>query len=278
MKVGLRSTSSLSVIFVGRPELELQTPSTCEWAKTHFVGVGTEWDPAIEAIKDIAAAVCIIFDPYSLTAAQLAQAPGLKIGVLTHIPSAEEVERLRSLVSDRGFRWFTSPDPGPKEVQGLPILQTLPPLVDAARLPKSPNWAARGHRILAPTAAPIVGLEKLELLPSTSDPWAALKALKDSAVMLCVAGSRDLLRLLSLSLGHLVICEEELPLHWGFEVEEEYLLYARERWKEILAQLGNAPNSFRAIRIRAWQKARELFDASGAFRRLVHDALWLSTS
>src|SRR5262249_57197965 len=114
--------------------------------------------------------------------------------------------------------------------------------------------------------------------PSTNDPWAALEALKHSAVMLCAAGSRDQLRLLSLSLGHLVICEEELPLHWGFEVEEEYLLRPREQWEELLAELGNAPNSYRAVRIRAWQKARELFDASGAFRRLVHDALWLSTS
>src|SRR5262249_7171410 len=153
MKPTPQRATKLSIAFAGRPELELQTPALCDWAKAQFVTVEADWDPALAKIEEIAADVCILFDPYSLGAAQLARAPGLKIGVLTRKGSHQELERLKPLVSERGFRWFTYPEP--VEAEGLPILQTLPPLVDAARLPSSPDWAPVGRRVLALTAEPV---------------------------------------------------------------------------------------------------------------------------
>jgi hypothetical protein len=59
------------------------------------------------------------------------------------------------------------------------------------------------------------------------------------------------------------------------EEEDEYLVRPVKEWPNLINKEQEGLGYFRAVRVRAWQKVRELFDASRVFRRLASDAVLL---
>ena len=269
--------SALTVLFAGHPEFALQAPSECGWARTRFVPIEESWDRAIEEITNILPDVCIFYNPDALTQSQLQQIPGLKIGVLTREYSSAQLRQLSQLTFKGGLRWFTSPEPttGAREI--LPVLQTLPPLVDTVCLPSSPDFSVNTALVLGSRDSN-PKLDDIERLREGKDPQAILRVLKQSGVVLCSADAGEYPQLLALALGQLLVRDRELPRHWGFESEDEYLIRPSEDWIRMLAEVQRAPGRFRPVRIRAWQKVREMFDASAVMQRLVCDARWLAAA
>jgi hypothetical protein len=268
--------SVFTVLFAGSADFALQVPSECGWAQTRFVPVKEGWDGAIEEIANSLPDVCVFFNPEFLTSAQLQRLPGLKVGVLTREYDPDRLRRLARLTVEGGFRWFTSPEPATRARQVLPVLQTLPPLVDTARLPSSPDFGLHTAVMLGSRDSNEPNLKGIERLREAEDSLAMLEALKQSGVVFCSADASEYAQLLALALGQLVVWDRELPPHWGFEREDEYLIRPSEDWMKTLAEVERAPSRFRPVRIRAWQKVREMFDASAVMHRLVCDARWLA--
>src|SRR5262249_29156898 len=154
----------------------------------------------------------------------------------------------------------------------LPVLQALPPLVDTARLPSSPDFTVRSALMLGSTGSNLPKLDGVEQLREGVDAQAILEALKQSGVVLCSADAGEYPQLVALALGQLLVCDRELPRYWGFEQEDEYLVRPPGEWMKTLAEVERAPRRFRPVRIRGWQKVREMFDASAVMQRLVYDA------
>jgi hypothetical protein len=210
----------------------------------------------------------------------------MKIGLIpAPLDDFETFAKLKDLTGQgsNALQWLTWPEsPVPAELAGLPWLQTLPLPVDTSRFTEGPRLQ-RTH-ILAPEwaspAAPVLeSIRKrasVELLPRGLEPSALLERLEDAGVLLYSSheplGRADPLPMLALARGLLLIADTPFPADWYVEPEDEFLVRGGEDMVRAVDALTRMPGSFHAVRVRAWQKVREAFDASSAFQRLLHDA------
>jgi hypothetical protein len=87
-------------------------------------------------------------------------------------------------------------------------------------------------------------------------------------------GRDDLLPVLALATGALLVTRAAFPDDWAIEDGEEYLhvLAAHtDALLRVLAEFRSAGERFASVRIRAWQRAKDWFDASRCFERLLSD-------
>lgn len=275
---------------VGAPELELHFPSRCRWATARFVAVEHgRWRAAVDEAVALAPDVVVIADPHELPPAELARLPGVKACWVTRpLPSSEDAAHLRAAceASAGGARfdllaWHEEP---PDEAAGLPLLQVLPPPVDAARCLPAPRLDVR--RVLVPAwARPPRGcLARLRRnadvaeipLDAPTASWPDILASGGALAYWSHAqlGRLDPLPLLALANGLLLISNVPFPEPWGIEQEDEYLMRRSEDQMACAVEdTLRLPDATRAVRARAFQKVREAFDAEAAFHRLAHDAL-----
>lgn len=287
MKV-LSPSVRAKVALLGRPTFEPHLPRTAEWAELRFFALGEDGGAtAVEEARAWGAETCIVLEPQRLDEGTAARLPGMKLGLVPFpLDDAESLSRLKRLAGpgSAGFRWLTWPEsPVPAGLAGLPWLQTLPLPVDTGRFSEGPRLRQTGLLVpewAAPTASVLERLREqvpVELLPAGLEPRALLERLEGAGVLLYSAreplGRRDALPLLALARGLLLISDTSFPAEWNVEPEDEYLVVrGPEDWAREVEALARRPGSFHAVRVRAWQKVREAFDASAAFQRLLHDA------
>jgi hypothetical protein len=286
MKV-LLSSARTKVAILGRPLFEPHVPRTAGWADFRFLALGEDGGAAAaDEARTWGADACIVLEPQRLGESTAARLPGMKIGVVpAPLDDAETFAKLKRLTDpgSAGLRWLTWPEaPVPTGLAGLPWLQTLPLPVDTSRFTDGPRLQRTG--LLVPEWASPGGavLERLrervpvELLPGGLEPLALLERLEGAGVLLYSAreplGRREPLPLLALARGLLLLSDTPFPADWNVEPEDEYLVRGGEDLVRAVDALARRPGSFHAVRVRAWQKVREAFDASAAFQRLLHDA------
>jgi hypothetical protein len=277
----------MKVAFLGRSTFEPHAPRTAEWAEVRFFALGEDGGaPAVEEARTWGAETHLLFEPQRLGRDVLSRLPGMKIGIVpTALDGTEAFAKLKELTSPgtNALRWLTWPEsPVPSELAGLPWLQTLPLPVDTRRFTEGPRLQ-RTHLLVpewaSPTAAVLESLRKLasvELLPRGLEPSALLERLEGAGVLLYSSreplGRSDPLPMLALARGLLLIADTPFPADWYVEPEDEFLVRGGEDMVRAVDALTRRPGSFHAVRVRAWQKVREAFDASSAFQRLLHDA------
>lgn len=286
MKV-LPSSARKKVAILGRPLFEPHVPRTAGWAELRFLALGDDsGTAAADEARTWGADTCIVLEPQRLGESAAARLPGLKIGVVpAPFDDAGSLERLKRLTArgSAGLRWLTWPEaPVPTGLTGLPWLQTLPLPVDTDRCTDGPRLRRTGLLVPEWASPGTAMLERLrerlpvELLPGGLEPPALLERLEGAGVLLYSAreplGRRDPLPLLALARGLLLLSETPFLADWNVEPEDEYLVRGGEELVRTVDALARRPGSFHAVRVRAWQKVREAFDASAAFQRLLHDA------
>ncbi|WP_257455763.1 hypothetical protein [Archangium lipolyticum] len=272
----------MKVAFLGRPVFEPHVPRTAEWAEFRFFALGGDGGvSAADEVRAWGAGACLVFEPQRLDGAVVARLPGMKVGI---VPAPFDGVESLAVLSE--FRWLTWPEsPIPAGLASLPWLQTLPLPVDTHRFTGGPRLQRTGLLVpeWASPSAPV--LERIrervpvELLPRGLEPSALLERLEGAGVLLHSSheplGRNDPLPMLALSRGLLLIADTPFPADWYVEPEDEYLLRKGEEQVRAVDELARMPGSFFAVRVRAWQKSREAFDASAAFQRLLHDACLL---
>ncbi|PTL76168.1 hypothetical protein DAT35_51300 [Vitiosangium sp. GDMCC 1.1324] len=283
----------MKVALLGRSAFEPHVPRTAEWAELRFFSLGEDGGATATAADEArtwGAEACLIFEPQRLGEDVVARLPGMKIGIVpAPLEDFESFAKLSTLTrpGGSGLRWLTWPEsPVPAELASLPWLQTLPLPVDTRRFTEGPRLQRTG--ILVPewaSPAPAV-LERIreqlpvELLPRGLEPSALQERLEGAGVLLYSSGEplgrNDPLPMLALSRGLLLIADTAFPADWYVEPEDEFLVRSGEAMVRAVDALMRRPGSFHAVRVRAWQKVRETFDASALFQRLLHDASLMS--
>lgn len=288
MRVHPPSPTLQRVAFLGEPAFEPHVPLQAAWAQVRFFPVTAgQWEAAIDAARTWGADATLVFRPQDVTPELAARLPGaMRIGIIpSPLFSAAEIELLsRTSGPDvKGFRWLTYLEtPTSPELSRLPLLQTLPLPVDTARCATGPRLDSR--RVLvadwaSPTPEALEALRKVapvDLLSAHATPDEVTRALEQAGTL--VYASRDLmgrfdpLPLLAMAHGLLVIADTVFASDWYVEPEDEFLYRPDSHWARAMDEVLRMPVSFRAVRIRAWQKMREAFDASACFQRVLHDA------
>lgn len=285
----------IRVVFLGAAELERHFPSRCDWASVRFVVVAPDTaGAAVEATLAFSPDVTVVADPQDLHGARLDLLPGVKVAMITPRSAARGdasalARRLRAWAGARHFDYFTWFEEPPRDAEALPLLQVLPLPVDTERCLSRPQLELR--RVLVPTWAgpPPSCLARLrqcaeivELPPLVApDSWSEVLGTGGALVYWSRGplGRLDPLPLSALANGLLVIANTPFPGPWGIEAEDEYLLRpSQDMVVRAVQESVRFPDAMRAVRMRAWQKAREAFSADGAFHRLVHDALLFQKS
>jgi len=273
---------SLRVAFVARRRFEFQVPQRTTWADSAWFPVADDWGVAISSASKFKPDVTFVFEPLSRGGLLTDEIPGVKVGIVTEQPSqAELAEAVRRHRSGAGtpywFTWFEDPSP---EANDLPFLAVLAAFVDTCRLPHPPRLEQA--EVAVPTWARPPDMQiPAEVLPDHRDPLRTQDALSRHGILLHYA--KEPVRLsdaviLALGHGQLVISNRAFPVEYGLEEEDEYLVRPPNEWPKIIEKEQEGLGYFRAVRVRAWQKTRELFDASTIFRRLAHDALVLKST
>jgi hypothetical protein len=233
----------LRVAFLCAERDTLHVPARCSWADARVFAVRDGvWTAAVEKARRFGAEVCVVLRPQEVGAEQLASAPGLKVEVTSPLPI--DVERC-----------------------------LLAPDLDAAEV-AVPEWAR----------PPPAVLERLRLetrvraIPADAPPlaWPDLLAGVGAVAYWTTEALHgvDPFPLVVLANGVLLASNAAFPEAWAIEPEDEYLHRpAEDDLAHAVLEALRVPQSVRAIRARAWQKAREAFSADAAYQRLVHDAL-----
>ncbi len=272
---------TLRIAFLGSRKFELQVPAEDHSGGASFFAVAEDSRPSIANARMFGPDVTFVFDPFSFPRSELDSVPGIKVGIVSEQPTPGELnETVRRHRAGRGaFDWFTWFEEPPPQIADLPFLAVIGAVVDTRRLPNPP--ALERLEVAVPTWAqpPDVSISA-ELLPGHSDPFKLREVLSRHGILLYY--SKEPLRLsdpaLVLALGHgqLVISNQAFPVQCGLEEEDEYLVRPVKEWPKLINKEQEGLGYFRAVRVRAWQKVRELFDASRVFRRLASDATMLN--
>jgi hypothetical protein len=267
----------LRIAFLGSRKFELQVPAEDDSGETSFFAVAEDSRPSIADAHRFGPDVTFVFDPFSFHGSELDSVPGIKIGVVNKQPSPGELNEAvrRHRAGLRVFDWFTWFKEPPSQASDLPFLAVVGAVVDTRRLPDPP--ALERVEVAVPTwARPPDESISAEFLPANTDPLQLREVLSRHGILLYY--SKEPLELsdpaLVLALGHgqLVISNQAFPAQCGLEEEDEYLVRPVKEWPELISKEREGVGYFRAVRVRAWQKVRELFDASRVFRRLATDA------
>lgn len=276
------------VAFVGGPRHRLHAPLSNDWAECQFfLTGGSAVNALVDSVTRWRAEITVVFAPNELSFEIARALPGMKLGILdAPLISAEERGRLARLQEDCGFSAFTCVSE-PTDDEGRPHFQQVLPLpIDTSlfaagpRLDRwsvlIPEWAC----LPAPLLAELRQRHPVTVLPSQSDPNAILAAVREHGVLVYsaydVMGRFDPLPLLALAAGLLLVGDRPFPGRWGIEPDDEYLIREGSQLVWALDEAVAQRQATQAIRVRAWQKSREAFAASAAFKRLIHDALLLA--
>src|ERR1700687_3657831 len=268
------------VAFVGDRRFELGYPKNCSWAASSFVPVEASWTTALAQAAAMSPAVSVLFNPFAAGADDLRRVGGLKIGVVTRALSSEEGRQLRALCAmPAGLKWLTWFAEVSLDRNSLRILGILPSIVDTARVVEGPSLN-RWEIAIAGFPPPEFNLHRsCSRLSSTCAPQFLMEMLSRSGILLYYSENPvdvlDPVIVLALTFGHLLITNNRFSRLWGLESEEDYLVRPVRVWRKTIQAVQEGPEDFREVRVRAWQKARELLDASKAFQRLITDALLL---
>ena len=285
----LLPSNSVRLGFLGPEAFEPHAPGSTDWAESQFFSVRDgDWDSAVDRAATWQPDVCVVFGPHQVERSALSRLRGLKVGVIAApLPGPEALDRLRKVTTGdaHGFRWLTYfENPAPAGLADLPLLQTLPLPIDTSRTPTAirfdqhtilvPEWASPGEamlkelRQLAPTRLIPFGSTTRELLSALSTAGVVVYSSRD------LLGRLDPLPLLALGHGLLLVADTCFPPDWYIEPEDEFLVRGGDQLVPAVDAHLRMPEAYRSVRVRAWQKIREAFDASAAFKRLVHDA-WM---
>lgn len=283
----LPPSARMKVAFIGRPAFELHVPREAEWAELRFFALGEDGGATVaEEVRAWGAEACLIFEPHRLGEDRVTRLPGMKVGILpAPLDGFEAFAKLSALArpGGSGLRWLTWPEsPVPAELTGLPWLQTLPLPVDTSRFTDGPRLQRTGLLVpewASPAASVLERIRErapIELLSRGMSSSALLSRLDEASGLLYASheplGRTDPLPMLALARGLLLISDTSFPADWYVESEDEFLVRGGEDMVRAVDALTRMPGSFHAVRVRAWQKMREAFDASAAFQRLLHDA------
>lgn len=281
------------VAFLGEPGFEPHVPRSADWTQARFFPVREGgWQEAMAAAGEWGAQACVVFRPQELSLELAARLPGeMKVGVIpAPVFSAEEFQRLArtSGPDSGGFRWLSYMEwPPPPELARLPLLQVLPLPVDTARFAAGPRLERRGL-VTVDWACPdrhllerIQLMAPVEVLPSGMPMPEVLERLASAGVLLYssrdMLGRFDVLPLLAMAQGLLLVSNSSFSPDWYIEPEDEFLPRMGEDMIRAVDEFMRFPEAHKAVRIRAWQKMREAFDASACFKRMLHDASLLAS-
>jgi hypothetical protein len=281
----------MKVAIIGRPVFEPHVPREVAWAELRFFALGEDGGTTVvEETRAWGAETCLVLEPQRLGEDRVARLPGLKVGIIpAPLEGFETFAKLLALVrpGGSGLRWLTWPEsPVPAELSGLPWLQTLPLPVDTSRFSDGPRLQRTGLLVpewALPSASVLERIRErtpVEVLPRGMSSSALLSRLDEAGVLLYASheplGRTDPLPMLALARGLLLISDTPFPTDWYVEPEDEFLVRGGEEMVRAVDALARMPGSFHAVRVRAWQKVREAFDASAALQRLLHDASLLA--
>jgi hypothetical protein len=281
------------VAFLGDPSFEPHVPVSADWAEVRFFPVhGSEWEDAVEAARQWGAHATIVFRPQDVSPELAVRLPGaMKVGVIpAPLFSAEDFRglELNAGPESGGFRWLTYLEsPPPSELARLPLLQVLPLPVDTARFAAGPRLGQRGL-ITVDWACPhqnllerIRTIAPVEVLPSDMPLPQVIERLGSAGALLYSSrdalGRFDTVPMLAMAQGLLLISDSTFAPEWVIEPEDEFLPRVGDFMLRAVDEFLRIPEAHKAVRVRAWQKLREAFDASACFKRMLYDASLLAS-
>ncbi|MDX2011458.1 MAG: hypothetical protein SFW67_14765 [Myxococcaceae bacterium] len=254
-------------------------PLESAWADLRCFPVSSGWNLAATeaALFRPHVTYCVLDEHFD--AASATSIPGLRVGLVTRPPHGSRgpwpLQAWREALD--GLTWFEPPPEGEPDP-----LAVLPLPVNRARLPP-PDFSRRGvvvPRWAAPSAEVMERLGRMEELV-VLEPGGSLDAhlaLLDTAAIFLTAGydatgRLDPLPLQALARGLLVIATTGFPPLWGIEPEDDFLVRPEAKLLAAVDEVLRIPDTARAVRLRAFQKAAEFFDADDVFARLTVDVL-----
>lgn len=268
----------LRVAVLATPETSWRLPAVWPGLDVRVIRIdGGGWpEGAAEAVAH-RAEVTLVLDPAS-GAAVADRLPGIRVAVALRLGDAERC------VGTSGYHWFTLPARSSRLEARLPVLGLLVPPLDLGRRPAPRLECGRGA-VLPWAAPPPALLEQLrtclpvDLLPAGDSPSALATRLEGYGALFHYGSTtipmcEDLAPLLAMSRGLLLVVREPFPVEWEIEAGDDYLVLPDPgEWPSAASRISLAPRHIAPVRVRAWQKAGEAFDAGPFLGKVAVDAL-----
>lgn len=277
MKVSV--PSGLRLAMVAPHALRPTLPLHATWADVRMFETDKGWGKALRAASLTRPDVtfCVLDEHFEPSAA--ASVGGLKVGLISRPPFGANgpwpVDQWRSALD--AVTWYEPPPPGfgdPDAIVPLPVDRARlgPPDFTKRRI-VVPRWAAPSASILERLSL----MEELVLLEPQASLEHHLELLDSGGVFITVnydaTGRLDPLPLQALARGLLVVATTAFPPLWGIEPEDDFLVRPEDKILATVDEYKRIPDTARLVRMRAFQKAAEFFDADQVFQRLLVDVL-----
>lgn len=271
--------AGLRLAFLAAPQHRPALPLHAQWASVRFFDPSRGWSlAAAEATLFRPDLTFIVFDD-SFDPAAVKDIPGTRVGMVVRPPhGAAGPWPLASWRESIALTtWYEPPpkgEPEPFAIIPLPVDRNdlAPPDFKQRRI-VVPRWAAPSTEILERLAK----MEELVVLEPQGRVDDQLKILDTSGVFVTTTydatGRLDPLPLHAMGRGLLVITTTAFAPLWGFEPEDDYLIRPEHSILAAVDEFLRIPDTSRAVRLRAFQKVAEFFDADEVFQRLTVDAL-----
>ena len=272
--------NGVRIAFLAPPQLSCCLPLSAEWASLKFFDVSRGWARAASEAAIFRPELTYLvlddtFDPQVLKTLT-----GHKVGMVTRPPHGKAGAWDLSGWRKRGLdalTWYEPPPYG--EESGLAMLplpvdrSTIkPPGLDRRGI-VVPRWAAPAPQLLEK----LCENEEVIILEPQGSMQRHLDILDANALFVCATydatGRLDPLPLQALARGMLVIATTDFPPLWAIESEDDFLLRTEDKLLATIDELRRIPDTARAVRMRAYQKVAEFFDADEVFKRLTFDIL-----
>jgi hypothetical protein len=244
------------------------------------LGTGAEVERVLADARAFAPDATVLFDPPSLPAEALRDAPGTTLGVLVEgvperaVPGIECLDRLVSFVPaltgtriEGGEVWRAIPPPVSDALYGeIRPLRHAPRVMSIGRSTEHREamlMPAKHHHDLLQVIHGVSGEELIELLDEYD---VGIYVARESG------GGFDQQVGVHLAAGQLLLADELAPAH-GLERNIDYLhVDSPQGLVWMLDRLGRFPEMHQRVRVRGRLKA-EQYRASRLFARIAHDLL-----
>lgn len=268
----------LRIAFLAPPQLACCLPLSGEWASLKFFDVTRGWARAATEAAFFRPELTYVvlddaFDPSALKGLS-----GFKVGMVTRPPHGKAGPWDLAGWRERGLDLITWYEPPPYGEASAAAMLPLP--VDRSRI-KPPQLQHRGivvPRWAAPAPAVMEKLcehEEVIILEPQGSMERQLELLDANGIFVCATydatGRLDPLPLQAMARGLLVIAMTDFPPLWGIEAEDDFLLRPEDKLLATIDEVRRIPDTARAVRMRAYQKVAEFFDADEVFKRLTFD-------
>lgn len=265
---------SVRAAFVGAAAMRPSLPLHAPWAP-EFFDTAAGWDKAITAAARSKPEITFLLLDGAFDVALADRLPGVKVGLITHPPYSASgewpVRQWRDALD--AITWFEPPPRGMPEADAIIAMPvdrhgiTAPNF--SLRQVLVPRWAAPSDDMLEHLGK----IEKIVMLePGATDHLALLRSSDVLFVSTYDAvGRLDPLPLQALAHGLLVVSTSTFPPLWGIESEDEFLHRQEFEFGAALDEIRRVPETTRSVRMRAFQRVREMFDAQTVFERLIVD-------